>query len=219
MRKAILSVISVVILVLIPIALVGFTQRAAADPLVSCDTAQSGNTLTISCEAAGVNVLHTSVKLPVDVKTVTIRIPVPGPVRTITEPGSIKTIIEPGSTATVTRTVTIHDHSTVTIAPHAHVSHEVKTLTVEPSRDSSPHLSRQPHVVPATIGPSELPQPVIHLPAITINGPTAVGIGIFTIAIFVGLIVLGLWFGYYMGYKDSDKAEAKFLRALLRRDK
>lgn len=51
-------------------------------------------------------------------------------------------------------------------------------------------------------------------PPIHLSTPAAVGLGTLTIIILCVLLLLALYGGYMLGYKDSDRQNARFLRAL-----
>jgi len=120
---------------------------------------------------------------------------VPGPTATVTEfvsgPQPVETITAPAQTVTTT--------------PNAGPTSTV-TITAEPSR--------QPATEGGTIGPDNN-DTVLTFPKIELSTPEVVGLGIGTVALMMLLIILGMWAGYYLGYKDSDKAEARFLKSLL----
>jgi hypothetical protein len=83
-----------------------------------------------------------------------------------------------------------------------------ETVTAEPTG--------QPATTPGTIEPtpSDDLRPQIF-PEVDLGTPGAVGLGFFSILLISTLILIGMYAGYYLGYKDGDKEEAKFLRALL----
>lgn len=131
---------------------------------------------------------------PRPTQTVTIPGPtqiIPGPTETVTTPSQERTVtnfttfVLPGKTATVTETPPV----------------ETETVFVRPTR--------QPRPDHATIAPGEI---FIDPPALTI--PQAAGIGAATLVFLLGLVVLALWGGYIVGYKDSDRENRQFLAAL-----
>lgn len=214
MKRVILVVLSVIALVLVPILVIGSAQHnaAKADPIVKCSVHKN----TVTCTAAGVVVLQEQLPLP----TVTIKVPLPQ--RTIKVPGPTVRVPGPTHTSVVERTKietvpgpitikTMRVPSTKTVSPAPQ-----STITVTASPEITQDRSRQPRPTPATLVPPAR-HSVINVPAISLSAPAAVGIGLLTLAILAGLIILGLWAGYYLGYKDSDRAERKFLRALLRK--
>lgn len=86
---------------------------------------------------------------------------------------------------------------------------ETVAVTITPQ----PEPSGQDDTQGDTIEPEE--EPAVVIPEIELSTPEAVGLGTLSILGLALLILLGMWLGYYLGYKDSDKAEAKFYRALL----
>ena len=209
MKARLLSIIVVAFMVLVMLPLAWSTnQPAQAEaPLVNCQQVRiSPSAVRIQCSAAGIIVLNTVVQLPtvppvtitVPTQTVTVRPPqatqtvrVPGPAATenVQVPGPTQTITEPGETLTVTETATAN-------------------TTVSPSGQAG--------TTPATIEPPDEDNgDIVFLPAIKLSTPEAVGLSILALMFIAGLILLGMYGGYYLGFKDSDKAEAKFLKSIL----
>ena len=187
----------------------------AADP-VEC-TVRVGNVI---CVAAGVTILNQPLNLPtVQVTvpgptvtlppppraTVTNTVTVPGPTVTApAAPGATQTITEPGSVTTITTGPTAGP----TRLPGAtqsvtETATAVTTVTATPRQDPSPSGTLDPDS--GTI--FNLPAPIVK---------TGVGFGI--VSLLALLILLGMYGGYILGYKDSDKADANFFRALLNKE-
>lgn len=173
------------------------------EPLVNCSQVKiSLSQVRITCSAAGIVVLNTVLNLPQappitlpPIVGPTIRVPgptvhVPGPTQTATVnvPGGTQTVKAPGPTATVTESA----------LPSAG-----PTVTVSASGQDSPSSG--------TLAPRD---PVISFPSIN-TVPKAVGIGLLATLLLVGLILLALWAGYVMGFKDKERKDNDFSRALL----
>jgi formin 2 len=195
------------------VLVLSFAIQPPADsvqPIVYCHTVVGQQTRVV-CNAAGIIVLNQVVNVPtvtlppVTGPTVTVPVPghtetvhVPGP--TIKEPGSTETIYEPGETVT--------EHSTVTAQPSSLPS--PSTITVSPSG--------QPGTTGGTVVPTPDQGNSITTIYRNIPGPLkTVGISTLALLLLVGLLLLGMWLGYILGYKDSDRANARFMQAL--RDK
>jgi virulence-associated protein VagC len=215
-----------------------FTEDAQAAPaaqpaLVNCTDLNIGQQIRIRCTAAGVVVLDTVIDLPV-VTLPPVTLP-PAPPVTITPPRATATVRVPQPQATVTETVRVPveiqlpggtttiirpgEGRTVTAQPRPNAPETVtasalpaptQTVTLAPER------SRQPATEGDTIDPGN-DNPDLRIPEVELDAPEAAALGLGVLAIIAALIVLGMWAGYYMGYKDSDKAEAKFLKSLLGR--
>lgn len=142
------------------------------------------------------------ISLPPIVKTVRV----PGPTATAIIPGPQSTVRVPGRNTTATTTVTITKAAqTFTERPSA--ATQTTTVTSTP---------RQTGTKGATIEPAPNDGGVT-IPETRLNKIQTIGVGTLAVIIVAGLIILGMYGGYYLGYKDSDKAEAKFLRAMLRK--
>lgn len=148
--------------------------------------------------------------------TVTVRPPPPPapPRATVTVTERPRVVPQPPrETITVTpapRTVTITPEPRIVPGP-------TETVTETPAPDT-PDRTRQPDTNRGTINEDE-PIPdadhALTFPQWSVSAPEAVGLGTLSILLLMLLILVGMWLGYYMGYKDSDKADAKFLRSLL----
>lgn len=158
--------------------------------------------------------LETTITLPpITLPVVTVTLPpvtVPGPVETIRLPGETvtvtnpvpgptKTIVEPAETVTAPgATVTVRPSERPSEAPEAGPTETVTVNTTE---------TGQPEQESGTIEPDE--------PKIDLSRPgtalAAAGIGF---AILVIAMIISLWGGYALGYKDRERKEARFLMAL-----
>lgn len=147
-----------------------------------------GQTVTIKVPGQPVTDIIT---VPGQTVTKTVRIPLPQDTVTVVGPTQTVTNNSAGPTATVTKT-----------GP-------TQTITVETTPDAVD--TGQGGTTGGTIEPDD---DGTKLPEF-INEPVEiVGYGLLTILALAGLIVLGLWGGYVLGYKDRQVAEARFLRAL-----
>ena len=134
---------------------------------------------------------------PVTVPPITKYVPGQGPTHTVT-------VHEPGPTKTV-RVGTPRATKTVTVRPHPRAP--------VPGQNHTKFIPRTKHSAPAEPQPKDKkPNPIDFGDGkITI---TEVGIGVITTIIIAGLLLLAMYGGYILGYKDSDKANAKFLSSL-----
>lgn len=130
---------------------------------------------------------------PLPPVTKLVRAPRATTTATVTLPGRSKTITAAPSTIFISKTVRgpvrLRDGQTVFITT---------TLTpdlTQPTKTVTVHGGGKPHTV-------------------TVTHKVAVGLGFIAILALVGLILLGLWLGYILGYKDSDRTERRFLEAL-----
>lgn len=128
--------------------------------------------------------------LPNPVPTITKLIPVPGPTVTKRIPGPTKTIYKrvpvPGPTVTVYKTRQ---------GPTTRV-----TVTAKPS----PSVSVSPSpVTKVTTKPGK---------TITISKPKFIGISLGFLVLGIIIAVAALWITYAVGYKDSERNEARSLR-------
>ena len=134
-----------------------------------------------------------------------VTVTVPGPTHTVTAPGGTQTIS--GPTQTVTQTTkptngpTALPTETVTVSGGLDTS--ATTVTATP---------RQPEPTSGTLDPDS--GVLDSVPPVVVKA----GVGVGIIALLAVLILLGMYGGYYIGYKDSDKADANFFRALLNKE-
>lgn len=230
-------VVGFMLLVMLPVAWISNTpavEPARAEPVVSCTDVTIGQQVRIKCTAAGIVVLNTTINLPV------IEIPIPGPTSTetvrVTLPGETRTVkvpVEvpvPGPTSTVTKTVTITvPGDTKTIKSTATATTTSRPETVTQTQTQGPGSPRTETVTVSPSGQPSTPDaivvsppdkggdnPVEELPIFNgIDTPgEVVGISTLTLLLLVGLLLLGSWLGYYFGYKDADRENANFMKAL-----
>lgn len=222
MKRVLVSLVLVVVLVLTPIAGIMAANpdptpaRAdtltpvAEQPIINCSQTRINNKqIRIRCSAAGIQLLNTVVDLPViNVTGPTITVKLPGQDETVRVPGPTRTVTVPGNTP-APKTVTIEpppDTRTVEV-PGPTVS-DTETVIVSPSENGGGQGGSDGD----TLDPGD-DQPVID---IDLSGPQVVGYGTLVTIGLAALILLGMYGGYYMGYKDSQKNEARFLRSLLK---
>lgn len=176
-----------------------------AEPLVNCSQVRiSTSQLKIVCSAAGIVVLNTVVNLP-QAPPITLP-PIPGP--TIRVPGPTQTVTVPGPTQTETvnvpaPTTTVKEPGpTVTVTESA-LPEPNQTVTVSPSGQGGPSSD--------TLAPRD---PVVTIPDIE-TVPQAIGLGLLATLGLMLLILLALWAGYILGFKDKERKDNDFFQALL----
>lgn len=212
MKHALTALLSVILLAGIPTLLIGSAEPETAAPLVTCEDTKIGNKIKVVCEAAGVVVLDTTI----DPSVVTLPpIEIPGPTIRIPGPTETRFVRGPTTTRTVTQTQQAPEQTrTITAAPETVTQSASPQAPVTETVTASPEPPRQTGTEDDTMGDTE-DDPAITIPETDLSTPEVVGLGTLAILIIAALIVLGMWAGYYMGYKDSDKVEAKFLKSLL----
>ena len=180
-------------------------------------------------DVVGVKVCGTILNQPLpEVVTVTktlpplppIRVPgptvfVPGPTRTVTSaprhlPGP--TIYVPGPTRTVyspgVKTTLRGPQPTMLPSPAV-----TTTKFIENTVTETQTASRRGGTQSGTIRPDG--HSFISLPPVTLSAPEAVGVGVVSLLALVGLIMIAMYGGYAIGYKDKEKKDTNFMRALL----
>ena len=225
MKIAIAAVVAVVVLVVCAMGFIVTTpQPAVGASVVDCTTVTHPASVEIICTAAGLVVLDNTIALPtvtlppvtitVPGSTQTIRVPVPGP--TITLPGTTVTLPgQPGHTTTVTA------HATTTLAGPTARATATRTLapvpgaTVTAIKSPSAVGTRQPASPSATIKPVQSTRPSIRHHTVTLTRTQTIGLGLLTLVVGLLIALATLFGGYYLGYKDSEKNEARFLKSVL----
>lgn len=216
-RIASIVVVLFMALVMIPIAWHSNTQAEAYDPAVNCSQVRiDKDTVQINCSIAGVAVAPIYVQLPT-VPPVTVNVPVPGATQTIkvnipgptktvtvavTAPGATQTVHEPGPTKTVTVRPTPNSPSAL---PSSGGQSSSGSGTVETTVTATTTVTAEP-----STGPND---PVISIPGVP-DVVNKAALGLLSIIALVALMLVGMWLGYYIGYRDSDSANARFMRAL-----
>lgn len=220
MTRRVASVLaSVMLLVLLPIsALAGIQNNneepktpvvQSVDPVVKCSSVRLNNRLRVNCSAAGVSVFSTVVDLPM------VRVTVPGPTSTRTIEVDVPIPGEPG--ATVTKRVEVPG-PTETIrrpGPTRTISPEAPTVTIT----ETPEEGRQDGTTPDTIGGPDNDRPVVTFPETNLSTWEAIGVGILGVLAIIGLILIGMYTGYYMGDKHGERRERTFIKSLLNKNK
>lgn len=207
MKQAIIALITTTLILVMTIGAFAATNSqaqvtpAAKESLVTCTNEIVGDNVKIRCKAAGVIVLNQTVKLP----NVTQTIPVPGPTQTETVTDKV-TVTLPGTTETVTIPANEKTVS-VTLPP------ETVTKTVEVAQDRS----RQPGADSGTIESRPEEGGSAVFPEVRLDRVQVAALGFLTVFAMMSLVLIGMYSGYYLGYKDSDREEAQFLRSLLGR--
>jgi hypothetical protein len=172
--------------------------------------ADEGCVLTV----AGIKVCGTVLGQPLPAAvTVTVKpdpIIIAGPTSTVTVRPPAQTVTVPGpGGSTVTQTVRPAPQ-TITASPNAGPPSTVtNTSTV-----SSTETRQNPHRTD-TIEPGG----TVEIPSIDFNDghlttPEA-SIGFLTLLALVGLLLLAMYAGYVLGYKDKERKDTDFMRALL----
>lgn len=207
MRLLKVALVALVIVVLGWFATAPTKPAQASDP---CTISVSGTTATVQC--VGVGVVGT-VPLP----TVHVTLPPPPPVTDIIKlPGPTVRVPVPGPTTTVT-TPSL-PRATRTFTP------PTKTVTVQPSSLPQPTVLQpeigtgQPEPQRATIGPATpMYVPKDHYIPLVIGKVKVrdAALGVLATLAIVGLLLLGMYAGYILGYKTSEKKDTNFLRAVL----
>ena len=176
-----------------------------------------GPTVTLPPETVTLPPIKTTVTLPplpVQTRTVTLP-PLPRATETrfLPRPTETRTVIIPGEERTVTETQTrtreifVPSKTRTVLGPVVTETAAPETISVTETVTASP--TRQPSTDSGTISPGDV---FLDPPALT--APEAAGIGALTLLFLGGLVLLALWGGYVLGYKDSDRENRKFMAAL-----
>jgi hypothetical protein len=152
------------------------------------------------------------------VKTVTDTVTksVPGPTQTVTVPGPTvtmgppapnTTIFQPGKTATVfipRQTVTVRATPDASVGPY----------TAPPETRFAQPATRQDSKGRATMKPDKITPFTIDIGDGDFTTAEA-AVSLATLLALGALILAGMYAGYYIGYKDSEREDTNFMRALL----
>src|SRR6478672_5291989 len=171
MKRALISVLLVLVLVLIPVGLMSAIQGppASAQPVQEITLLPP---ITVTLPIATV-----TVKLPSD--PITVRLP--GETVTVPQPGATKTVVVTGPTKTVT--APSQPGATKTL-PQA---------TATTSVTSSPGQTGLDHATLEPAPPVSDDNTVLTFPRVELSPIEIVGIGTLALAIIAGLIVLGMY--------------------------
>lgn len=180
------------------------SQPAQATDVINCTSLRiSTDQVRIQCTAAGLVVLNTVVNLPpgptievtLPAATVTVRVPGPSETQTIKVP-------VPGPTKTVHVTETVLGPSSAPSTATVTVPGPTITMTTGQVDNDDGTLDPEPD------------DPVVSIP--NIDSPAkAAGLGLALLLIIIGIALCGLYAGYVLGYKDSDRKSADFIQAML----
>lgn len=214
MRNAAASLIIVLMIIATPFAIVFSSQvdtEASVNmstPMVECKELRIGQEIKIRCSADGKEVLNETIRIPAatpeppTIPSPPAQNPSPTP-QPQPSPGPTKNATLPTPAPEATRAP-----ETPAATPRETAEEPLQTVSPGPRQTPSPT---------ATIEPPPVDDTVLSIPEIELDIAEAVGIGTLGLLLLTGLFLLGMYAGYYMGYKDSDKAEAKFYKSLLRR--
>jgi len=219
MRKTVIKVLSAVVsLVMVIVLAFGAAlspEPVQAAPAPQCIVQVQGTVGLVVC--AGLPIVQ--VPLPtVQVSGPTISLP-PVTLPPITLPAETVTVQIPGGTETVTQTVNVLETETlepsVTVDNTDSLSNDTPSVLPQPTVSASETGQNPPG--DGTIGTEDDP-PNVDLG----DGKTTiveVGLGLLATVGIVALIVLALWTGYYIGYKDKEKNDTSFMRSVLEQAK
>ena len=154
--------------------------------------------------------------------TVTIKpdpIIIPGPTETVTVRPPAVTVTEPAQPPPPPETVTVEPEPVgPSQMPQETVTEPSETETVTETTTVSPSETGQSSGEGGTIEPENGDEDFFS-PNIDFgdSDPTIaeVGIGLLATLALVGLLLLTLWAGYILGYKDKERKDTDFIRALL----
>lgn len=209
MRARIASVVIVCLMALTLVPMAAASNVETPAETLDCQTIRiDPNNLKVVCTLAGAVVVNTVVAIP-NGPTVTVSLP---PIRTtqtveVQGPRSTATINVPvpGPTQTVTSVVTAPGPTVTANGP-------TSTATVSVTETAS----GQPTPGPATLGPSESGSPDsagVFIPSPTTVKGAAITGGI--LLALVALLLIALFSGYTLGYKESDMATVAWIKRLL----
>jgi hypothetical protein len=219
MKQAIISIALILAIVFavaaIPIAISDTDAAYAGDENCMVQTSNNSSSLLI-CDGNLVK------KIPIPVISTTVTIPAPTappapavPTVTVTVPGPTQTVYRPGKKIEVpgpTKTIYYAEIETRTkYLPYPKPVFLTETVTAsgQPNQTSATVGSApSPSSGEETSGGNDTASPFSKVPA------KIIGISTLTALALLALILLGMYIGYYIGYKDSDKENANFMAAL-----
>ena len=182
-------------------------EAQAAEPIVNCQVVVGQQTRVV-CSAAGLVVLNTQINVP----TITLP-PLPGSTETIRipagpQPTKTVTVTKPGPT----QTVTVRPEANATVRETQTITSEPSSLPTATATATVTERARQAPTEYVTVS-SDTRDEEENIPFVPDTTEEVVKAGIGTILALV-LIILALWLGYYLGYKNSEKENVTFLRAM-----
>lgn len=133
---------------------------------------------------------------------------IPGPTQTVQVPGPTATVTVPGDSETVTLS---GPTVTATVPGRTPQAVPTQTITISPVPDSTVTTTETVNQG-SKVDKPDSDSVLFDLPPLTTK--QTVGYSLVVLLILCGLIVFGLWLGYVIGYKDSERKEMKFLDAL-----
>jgi hypothetical protein len=239
MRRKIVSILaSVIVSVMVVSGVAYWTNKPAeaieatpiADDVVVCPLPPVVCvTITATVTLPGITLSLPPVTVRGPTVTLTRLLPQPTRTRTLTLPPIVETIIRPRRTVTIElpgetirlpeETITVtRPESTVTIRQDVIQTGTASPVTSVTTLSTSQSVSTgQETVTHGTVVPTPVPTIVpkerrIQLPGVTVF--QAAGIGLLSLLALVGLILLGMWGGYVLGFKNAERENTNFLRAL-----
>lgn len=215
---------------------------AQAADVVECEVV-SGPVVRVVCTAAGVVVLNTVLDVPSATVTLPgATVTLPGETKTIEVPGKNKTITLPPQAqapstvrvppitvtpAPVTETVRIPAPTVTKTAPpkpratvtkRVEVPGKTTTLTSAPETTTitpSPTASGQDRGGSASIEPKEKKFFSLEInPGDDNITAGEAGLGILGLLAIIGLFFLGVYTGYYLGFRNKEVDDTHFMRAM-----
>jgi len=138
--------------------------------------------------------------------TATATVKVPGPIRTIRPPQATRTVTVIRPQVTVTKTLPPPPRATRTLTS----APETTTITASPTETPS----RQTGTNDGTVRQGRTFFSLDINPRDGKITAGEAGLGILAILGIIGLFYLGLYLGYYLGFKNKEKDDTHFMRAL-----
>lgn len=183
----------------------------------SMNSANADENCTIQVGAGGVGILVCggtpvdqlplpTVKITVPGPTVTDIIKIPGPM--VTVPGPVVTQAGPTVYATQTVTATAQGPTATQTIPGP-----TSTITNKATVTASPTATPVETVTGNTTSDDGGIIPDGNLPGLSQDAVKA-GIGILSLIILIASLLISMYVGYALGYKDSERDSANFYRAL-----
>lgn len=180
-----------------------------AEPQSNCEQS-AGGLGTVCTTVVGNDVVVTLAgreiaRVPAPVKTISVKVPVPGPEQIVQVPGPVRTIIQSSPVPGPVRTVFVDREGEPVPVRTVLVPTPVPVASLTPQ---SPSVTVTPQP-----SPTPTPEPVVEERVrfldreVRISVPKAIAIsaGLLALGILAGLV--GLFIAYYVGYKDSEEQE------------
>lgn len=207
--KALSAVVAIVMLVVLAFGAAMSPEPVHAAPAPQCIVQVQGTVGIVICADVPV----AQIPLPtVTVQGPTITLP-PVTLPPITLPAETVTVQVPGGTQTVTLppgdTETVTEEATVIVTAEPDNSQPSSLPSVSPSE-----TGQNPPGDDIIVDNDDDDPPLVDLG----DGKTTIveaALGLFATIALVGLMLLTLWAGYVIGYKDKEKKDTSFMRSLL----